>query len=66
MFGLIEWLIRISWKILTTVFMFSIFIALIKGGTGTIREWRDIAVEGIRLGTSKLHYWIFKKNREGT
>ena len=64
MLGLIELMIRITWKILSTVFVISIFIALIKNGTGAIRDIRDCIVDAIILGTQKLKYWLFKKHKE--
>ena len=61
MLGLIELLLRLTWKVLVTAFIFSLFIGLIKSGTGNIRNIRDTLVMAINIGIKRLQGWLFEK-----
>ena len=64
MLGFIGTMLEISWRFLCYVFIFNVFIALIKSGKGTIRELRDTVVMAIKVGIQKLQGWLFTKYKE--
>ena len=64
MFGLLEFLIGLAWKILATCFAFGVFFALIRNGRGTIKALITCVGQLLEEGVYKLQQWLFAKRME--
>lgn len=64
MLGLIEWLIALAWKVLATVFVVSVFVALLKNGKQTISKVIELFAKIITVVTESLTDWLTKKHME--
>jgi len=62
--GIINFALSLAWKILVTMFAFSVFISLIKNGRGTIHKLIEVCAQIITYITDKLQDWLFRKHME--
>lgn len=64
MFGLIEWLIALTWKVMVTAFVVGLLITLLRNGRETIGQMIQLVAKIMTVATESLSDWLTRKHME--